>query len=152
MIIAAQAQDLDQITEMWMDVSRKEFVQFLGQDVIEFFIEHNDLREEVECCSDTTYVYKQEEQVLGFVVLAEDLIELLVVRPECQNQNIGKQLYDYSISLVAQQFHQVRAECIEQDEKANKLLSARGFEYIGHYEDEMGFTRRQYQKQLIDML
>ena len=87
MIDSARPEDLDTITDMWMDVSRQEFVQYLGQDVIEFFIESGELRDEVESNADSTFVYREQENVLGFVVLQDDLIELMVVRPDCQNQN-----------------------------------------------------------------
>jgi len=148
MIEAAQSQDLDDIASMWMDVSRQEFVHYLGQDVIEFFIESGELREEVACCADSTYVYRDDGKLLGFVVLQEDLIELMIVRADCQNQNIGKQLYEFSVNLISKVHRQVRAECIEQDQKTNSLLESQGFDFIGRYEDEMGFMRRQYRKPL----
>jgi ribosomal protein S18 acetylase RimI-like enzyme len=149
MIQAAQTQDLDDIAAMWMHVCRQEFVHYLGQDVVEFFIESGELREEVACCSDSTYVYREDNRVLGFVVLQQDLIELMVVRSDCQNQSIGKQLYEYSIALISKHHRHVRAECSEQDEKSNGLLRNQGFDFIGRYEDEMGFVRRQYSKPLI---
>lgn len=149
MITLAQAQDLDQITAMWMEVSRQEFVQYLGQDIIEFFIESGELREEVECCADSTYVYRDDDRIAGFVVLQEDLIELMVVRPDCQNQTIGRQLYEFSVETISTHYRQVRAECLEMDQKTSRLLASQGFDFIGRYEDEMGFTRRQYQK-IID--
>ena len=148
MIELAGAQDLDDIASMWMEVSRQEFVHYLGQDVIEFFIESGELREEVECCADSTYVFRDKNQLVGFVVLQDDLIELMIVRPDYQNQSIGRQLYEFSIKTIAQEFHQVRAECLELDDKTNRLLEAQSFEFIGRYEDEMGMVRRQYQKVL----
>ena len=147
MIELATKDDVQELVSIWIDISRKEFSQQIGSEAIEYFIESGEMEQETLKLIADTYVYRKNGCVAGFVVLIDNLIELVLVRTEFQNSVIGSRLYRFALKRICKEHGHVRAECFANNERANSILTRLRFTFDGSYEDDMGFVTNTYSKQ-----
>jgi len=146
MIVKAKTEDISDIVMLWERVSLKEFSNYIGKENIEFFIQNDELLNEITHLHNNIYVFKLNKKIVGFVILIDNLIELLIVSPEDQNGLIGKKLYLFAINKIFSKYDTVIAECFNENKKVNSLLQRLGFIFVKSYQEEMGFITNQYIK------
>jgi ribosomal protein S18 acetylase RimI-like enzyme len=150
LIRKAEKPDLNSIVAIWTEISLNEFSRYIGRENVEHFIDSGELKNECERLLSNTYVLTRDSIIKGYVVIIEDLIELLVVRPEFQNAFAGKRLYDFAVNKIGESFDCVRVECFEDNARVNSILKRLGYDKDGNYRDEMGFITNRLSKKLHD--
>lgn len=150
MIEPLKIEDIPQIVDLWEEISLNEFSDYIGAKNVECFIESGELEKECKRHLDKTYVFKTNKLVVGFIVVLENLIELLIIKKEFQKQGVGKQLYNYAIGLIKENYSRVKVECFENNLRVNSILKKSGFRFESKYKDEMGFITNTYSKKVED--
>lgn len=148
MIDRAKPADLPQIAAIWKEVSINEFSDYIGENNVKAFIESGELENECRKHLDSTFVVTKNKVVAGFVVILGNLIELLIVRPEHQNQFVGKRLYEFALFKIRENYSEVGVECFAKNLRANSILRRLGYRLDSTYQDEMGFTTNKLSKAL----
>lgn len=137
----AAQEDLADIVQLWIEISRAEFAAYIGPETVEQFISSGELAAESRRILPQTTICTDDGQLAGIVVVIDDLIELLLVRQSFQNRFVGKRLYDHARSEVCGNgFRQLRAECFRSNSRITSILQRLGFRTDGSYRDDMGFT------------
>ncbi|WP_394751198.1 GNAT family N-acetyltransferase [Spongiimicrobium salis] len=75
-------------------------------------------------------VRDEKGDILGFLGVAEQNLEMLFIDPECRGKGIGKTLLTYAISAMEVQYVDVN----EQNEQALQFYTHMGFQKIGRSE------------------
>ena len=149
MIEKALEKDLIEIIKMWTEVSIKEFVNYIGKENIIHFIESGELEKESRQLLDKTFVFRKDNSVYGFVVIIDNLIELMVVKQEYQNKLIGKKLFDFAIDKIKSRYKELKIECFEKNKRVNSICQRLNFRFQNSYKDiDMGFVTNVYTKEL----
>ena len=144
MIERAKNTDLDELVSLWQEISLNEFSSYIGIDNVNYFIESGELKSETERLLDTTYVLRKSGEIIGFIVLIENLIELLIVRPKYQNRFVGGKLYRFALDHISKNYPSVNVECFENNMRINSILKRLGFKLTESYKDDMGFITNKY--------
>lgn len=144
MIERAKDTDLDELVLLWQDISIYEFSKYIGLENVNYFIDSGELRNETQRLLETTFVLREEGIIVGFIVLIDNLIELLIVRSSHQNRFVGGKLYRFVLKQLAEKYNTVHVECFEENKRTNSILKRMGYRLINTYRDEMGFVTNQY--------
>jgi hypothetical protein len=148
LIRKADKRDLNEIVAIWTEISLNEFSRYIGRANVKHFIDSGELKNESKRLLSNTYVLTQDRIIKGYVVIIEDLIELLVVKPDFQNTLAGKRLYDFAVNKIGESFDSVRVECFDGNAKVNSILERLGYNKDGSYRDELGFTTNRLYKEI----
>ncbi|HIT89001.1 MAG TPA: N-acetyltransferase [Candidatus Merdenecus merdavium] len=96
MIIQAEPRHIDEIMEIWMETNQKAH-SFIDETYWE--TNYKVVKEDYLPYA-STYIYMEEERILGFISVMEDVfITALFVRTEDQNRGVGRQLLCYCQNL-----------------------------------------------------
>lgn len=131
---------------MWTEISKREFASYIGEDAIEQFVESGELASECRRLLAQTWVCSVDNALAGFVVVIDDLIELLLVGREFQNRLVGKRLYKRAEDEISKGHDIMRVECFLNNARIAKILKRLGFHEDRTYQDEMGFMTVQLSK------
>ncbi len=75
-------------------------------------------------------IRNSENNIVGFLGVAEQNLEMLFIHPEYRGKNIGKTLLDYAITKL----NVIKVDVNEQNEQAVGFYMHCGFEVIGRSE------------------
>ena len=132
-IVKAEEKEYVELTEIWEN-SVKATHSFLTQEDIDFFKPKilNEYLYAVEL-----YVYKNElGNILGFIGIDENKVEMLFILSSSFKKGIGKRLLNY----VIQNRNINELDVNEQNENAVEFYKYMGFEVISRYEKD-GFGK-----------
>lgn len=125
-------EDLCRVVEVW-EASVRATHLFLTEADIEFFKPL--VRDEVPRVRGLACVRDREGQVVGFVGVVEDKVEMLFIHPMWRGQGIGRRLLNHAIKTLGA----TKVDVNEQNEQAVGFYLRMGFEVEGRSElDSMG--------------
>ena len=120
----ASAKDYDELLLLW-EASVRSTHHFLTEDDIQYYkpLIRNEYFQAVEL-----HLIRdgQTQQIVAFMGLSDDLIEMLFVHPAQQGKGYGKKLIEYAI----QKKNIRKVDVNEQNEQALRFYRNRGFEVI----------------------
>ncbi|MDK3159729.1 GNAT family N-acetyltransferase [Kamptonema cortianum] len=125
-------EDFPRVVEVW-EASVRATHLFLKESDIEFFKPL--VRDALPHVKDLVCVRDRENQVVGFVGVVENKVEMLFVHPLYRKQGVGRRLLEYAIETLGATKVDVNA----QNEQALGFYLRMGFEVEGRSEgDGMG--------------
>ena len=116
-----------QIVDLWFEQTLKDHP----------FLDREELKERIPIMLEhalpqaETWVYKQDEQVLGFITLEADMISTLNVAEEMHRQSVGTML----LNKAKEQRTSLSIHVYTCNEAAVKFFTASGFEALYEQED-----------------
>ncbi|WP_459190412.1 GNAT family N-acetyltransferase [Parabacteroides sp. APC149_11_2_Y6] len=120
----AQETDYDELATLW-EASVRSSHHFLTEDDILFYkpLVRNEYFKAVHL-----YIIRNEQnRIVAFTGLSDDLIEMLFVHPGEQGKGYGKRLIDFALN----EKHIRRVDVNEQNEQALRFYLQRGFKITG---------------------
>lgn len=75
-----------------------------------------------------TYIYEEDNHILGFISYHQGFIPALFVTPNAQSQGIGRKLLDF----IKQQYQQLELAVYAKNQRAHRFYLAQGFKDSGH--------------------
>lgn len=128
-IIRPAVCDYDELTDLW-EASVRATHGFLEEEDIQFFkpLIRNQYLDAV-----SLFVIRGDEgQILAFMGIREDMLEMLFVHPKVQRMGLGRRLLLYAV----QQRGVSKVDVNEQNENARYFYEQMGFEAIGRDEKD----------------
>lgn len=122
-IVACAEDDYDELLYLW-ETSVRSTHHFLTEADILFYrpLVRNQYFSAVDL-----YAIRNQHQIVAFIGLSHDLIEMLFVHPQKQNKGYGKRLIKYAI----QHHHIEKVDVNEQNDQALQFYLKQGFDIIG---------------------
>lgn len=146
MIKRAAADDIEDIIEIWRESVSIGAFTHLGIDNIQHFFPGTDV--ETVQSQKSTFILQEQQRIIGFVIIIEDLIGLMMVRPGV-SQTAFHKLYGFALMHIANKYDAVRVECYAENSHGNEAITRLGFEFIGSYGGQNGFQTNAYYKSLF---
>lgn len=125
MIRKHTAADLDRLMHIWKEASDLAH-KFLGADFVEKV--QKDMRD-IYLPNSQTWVYEEDEEVIGFISMAGNEIGGLFVLPDEHARGVGTALVNY-VGLL---FEQLEVEVFEKNSIGRKFYDKYGFSPIKKY-------------------
>lgn len=119
MIRTYQITDTDAILDAWLQASKIAH-PFLSADFIE---QEKDNIRNIYLPNTQTWVYEQEERVIGFISMIQNEVGAIFLQPGFHGQGIGKQLMDY----VADRYEELEVEVFEKNTIGRAFYDRYGF-------------------------
>ncbi|MUG92988.1 GNAT family N-acetyltransferase [Scytonema sp. UIC 10036] len=119
--------DLPRVLEVW-EASVRATHLFLTEVDIQFFKPL--VRDELPHVEELACVRDEEGQVVGFVGVVDDKVEMLFIHPLWRLRGIGRRLLDYAVKTLGA----TRVDVNEQNEQAVGFYLQMGFEVEGRSE------------------
>ena len=133
--------DIDEILEVWYQASRMAH-PFLDADFMG--MEKRNIRD-VYIPNTSTWVYTDEDLILGFISMMGNEVGAIFVRPDYHGKGIGKQLMDF----VSDFHEEMEVEVFERNNVGRAFYDKYGFELIEeliHKETNNKLLRLRYRK------
>jgi putative acetyltransferase len=126
-IHSVNLEDFPCVVEVW-EASVRATHLFLAEADIQFFkpLVHDALSHvtELACVRD------EKGQIVGFVGVVEDKVEMLFIHPQWRGQGIGRRLLEYAIKALGS----TKVDVNEQNQQAVGFYQRMGFEVEGRSE------------------
>lgn len=121
MIRIYKEQDLDRMTEIWLEASLLAH-PFIKAD---YWKEQADAMRNIYLISSQNFVYIDENgEITGFVAMVDDYLAAIFVTPDKQGQGIGKKLLDE----VKHNHNTITLTVYSRNEQAIQFYKREGFE------------------------
>lgn len=119
MISPFQASDTNAVISIWLEASA------IAHDFVprSFWESRAGDMREVYLPQAETYVWREQERVLGFIALLDDCVEALFVAPQAQGRGIGSRLMDFALARRGQ----LRVVVYKANEAARAFYAKAGF-------------------------
>ncbi|SLN36079.1 putative acetyltransferase [Pseudoruegeria aquimaris] len=117
--------------------------RFLGNKAVDYYLESGASDREVARHIAHATVAEGEDGLLGFYVVLEDLLHLLIVDPPAQGRGVGAQLLRAAEAAIAAEGHaRARLEIHAGNEAAQRFYARHGWQDAGFLADPDGLARR----------
>lgn len=124
MISQPTLQDYNELTLLW-EASVRSTHHFLTEENIRYYKPL--VREQYLPAVDLYIIRREDNRIVAFMGLSDELIEMLFVHPDAQGKGYGKQLIDFAVNKK----QITKVDVNEQNEKALQFYLNRGFDVIG---------------------
>lgn len=150
MIRKALSRDLDLLKTLSRHVIQNNYAAFLEQDLIDDYINSGDADAEIESNLANMIVFQKAGQILGFCVYFDNLIHLIMVKPERQCQGVGRKLIEHAEKQIFRKFKKMKLQIFDENGLAICFFQRLGFNEVGVIDDkDYGCTMTQMEKPKI---
>lgn len=115
--------EVDTLVSLWFKASVQAH-RFIPED---FWQSQMLAMKETYLPNSDTYIYKEDNHILGFISYHQGFIPALFVSPNAQSQGIGSKLLDF----IKQQYSQLQLVVYVQNHRAHSFYLAQGFKDSG---------------------
>jgi putative acetyltransferase len=126
-VVPVYPEDFPRIVEVWA-ASVRQTHHFLSEADIEFFAPF--VRDELPQIAELACVRDDQGQVIGFIGVEHNKVEMLFIHPLWRGQGIGRRLLEYAIKTL----NAVEVDVNEQNEQAVGFYQRMGFTVSGRSE------------------
>lgn len=120
--------DVDSVLDIWYEASElahpfleAAFVEKVKNDMREIYLPHS-----------KTWVYEEDDKVVGFISMLENEIGGLFVKPDEHARGIGTQLVDYVLDMN----NQIEVEVFEKNSIGRAFYNKYGFVLVKQYQHD----------------
>ncbi len=115
--------EVDTLVSLWFKASVKAH-SFIPED---FWQSQMLAMKETYLPNSDTYIYEEDNHILGFISYHQGFIPALFVSPSAQSQGIGSKLLDF----IKQQYDELQLAVYVQNHRAHRFYHAQGFNDSG---------------------
>jgi ribosomal protein S18 acetylase RimI-like enzyme len=128
--------DLEVMQSVARHTIDKNYRPFLGDEGVDWFIS-GPSDEYMKETINEAFVISEDEDVIGFCVLKENLIDLMIVKHEAHRKGIGTKLLDYCERVLFSDYQEIKLESFEKNDKANSFYTKNSWVKSGIEADEV---------------
>lgn len=119
---------------------------FLG-DAVDAYLASGAVEEYVDESVGRCTVILGDGQIAGYFVCKDDLIDLMMVRPELQRRGLGSRLLDHAEASLFHSYSELTLESFAPNEPANRFYRKHGWSEARSYFDQAsGVTKLVFKK------
>ncbi|KPA20058.1 putative acetyltransferase [Shimia sp. SK013] len=127
----ARPDDVDQLCTLAQEVIRVRYTPFLGQEMVDGYINSGDANGEITRNLTHLVVAEVEDVILGFVVCFDDLVHLLMTRLDQQRDGVGSHLLAHAEDAIAARgYRSARLETFTANSQARQFYDKAGWQEI----------------------
>ena len=123
----AQTSDLDAMLKMAHDNIDTNYRRFLGDSGVNQFIDSGIIDQYLSHSLSRCTIARQDGDLVGFAVLDEDLIELIMIAHRLHRGGIGAKLLQHCEQEMFGEYDKIRLESFEGAAKANQFYTKHGW-------------------------
>lgn len=123
----AEKKDMSALIELSRRVIRENYSVFLGEELVENFIESGMADDEVISNFETVLVLKNEEEIIGFCIWKEELLHLLMIEPKYQGKGAGTYFITEMCREKNRKYSNLYLESFEGNSQANNFYEKNGW-------------------------
>lgn len=127
------------------DIARRvvvtNYAPFLGEEMAKEFIASGASDAEIDDGLDNTIILEVGGQIVGFSLIKEDLLHLLMVDVPAQRHGYGQQLLQYAEGLLCQANSRIRLQTFKENTAAVTFYMKSGWRIVSeHWVPELGMV------------
>ncbi|CAA0104431.1 Uncharacterised protein [BD1-7 clade bacterium] len=144
----SETQDLEQLKALSRKTISICYPCFMGDEVVSGYINSGASDEEIEKHSENTYVAINADVILGYVVVIDNLVHIMMVDPSQQRIGIGCQLLEFAENDIRKNGFTPTLETFENNTQAVNFYLKNGWTITQKKKDsDFDFVRVYFNKE-----
>jgi ribosomal protein S18 acetylase RimI-like enzyme len=143
----AATSDIARLIDLSRRTIRASYTSFLGDDAVNAFLESGSADQYVGDNINQCIVIIYENEIVGYAVVKEDLIDLLMIDCLVHRNNLGTELLGHVERVMFRSYGTIRLESFEGNHGANAFYRKNGWHEVRRFVDpDMSIAKVEFQK------
>jgi RimJ/RimL family protein N-acetyltransferase len=144
-IIKLNKNNLLSVLEIARDIIQNNYSSFLGKDTVVNYIKSGLCDKEITDNMDNCWIMKNDEDYIGFSILIDNKIHLMMINRKHQKQKYGSSLLQIMEDLLFEKFEVIELKSFARNVMANNFYEKNNWQKTDEIEDN-GLLFYQYRK------
>jgi ribosomal protein S18 acetylase RimI-like enzyme len=127
--------DLNIIMKIAKNIILNIYSTFLDSDIVYDFVNSEDFDKEYLENIDNMYVMKLKEEIIGFSIIIDNKIHLIMIDIQYQGKNHGKYLLEYMENILFESYSIIELQSFKDNRRANLFYEKNGWKMIEEIEN-----------------
>jgi GNAT superfamily N-acetyltransferase len=111
----AKTDDIQTLQEIAKRVIRNNYTSFLGQDNVAYFIDSGQSDKEIEDGIKSCFVMRQNETIIGYAVVRNDLLHLIMIDVPYQHKGYGVEFLAFIEQKMFDTYSEIKLQTFEKN-------------------------------------
>lgn len=136
------------LQEMARRIIRHNYTPFLGSTLVDGFINSGASDAEIEAGLPHCWVASIEDTIVGFTILYDSMLHLIMVDVPCQQKGYGTKMLRHAEAVVFKEYEKMQLQSFEKNVLANIFYMKNGYQLIETvFVQDIGQSMTSFEKQ-----